>query len=101
MQEFPHLQNRYNALQIEDESSQEVDNLDHSSFHLPQQILKSSFSSQKIYQHSTQFAKSFPTLVVRQPPLKMAENHQILVAFANLDSSDKLKGKLPLVYKII
>ena len=37
MQEFPPLQNTYNALQIEEESSQEVNNVDHSSFHLPQQ----------------------------------------------------------------
>ena len=68
--------------------------MDHSSSHLPQQKLKTSSSSQKIDQHSTQFATSFPMLVVGQPPLRIAENQRILVVFANLDSSDNLKGKV-------
>ena len=33
-------------------------------------------------------------LVVGQPPLRIAENQRILVVFANLDSSDNLKGKV-------
>ena len=93
MQEFPPLQNTYNALQMEEESLEELNNGGHLSFHPPQK-LKSDSSSQKIVQHSIQFDTSFPKLVVGQPPIKIAENQQILVMSTNSDLSNKLKGKV-------
>ena len=90
MQDFPPLQNTYNALQMEEESLEELNNGGHLSFHPPQK-LKSDSSSQKIVQHSIQFDSSFPKLVVGQPPIKIAENQQPLVMSTNLDISNKLK----------
>ena len=49
--------------------------------------------SQKTDLLSTKFPETFPKLVVGQPPLKIVEN-QLLTPNGNLDSSEKLKGKV-------
>ena len=76
MQEFPPLQNTYNALQMEDESLEELKKGAHLSFHPPQKL---------------KFDTSFPKLVVGQPPIKIAEEQQNLVMPTNLDISNKSK----------
>ena len=83
MQEFPPLQNTYNALQMEDESLEELKNGGHLSFHPPQNL---------------KFDTSFPKLVVGQPPIKIVEEQQNLVMPTNLDrSKENVASKLQVV----
>ena len=95
LKEFPPLQNRYSTLYVEQDRPNEVNVLDHSSPHLPQQRLDSVSSLEKTDLHSIQLLKSFPRLVVGQPPLKIVENQQLsLPTSINLVSSEKSKQKV-------
>ena len=83
LKEFPPLQNRYSTLQVEEDRSHEVNISGQSLTHF----------SQKTDLLSTKLPETFPKLVVGQPPLKIVEN-QLLTPNGNLDSSEKLKGKV-------
>ena len=94
LKEFPSLQKKYSALHVEQDGSPvEVNDLDHSSSHLPQQRLNPGSSSQKTNLHSMHLPKSFLRLVVGQPTLKIAENQQLLTSI-NLASFENLKEKV-------
>ena len=82
LKEFPPLQNRYSTLQVEEDRSHEVNISDQPTHY-----------SQKIDLLSTKLPETFPKLIVGQPPLKIVENQQ-LTPKVNLDSSEKLKGKV-------
>ena len=82
LKEFPPLQNRYSTLQVEEDRSHEV-NISDQPTHF----------SQKTDLLSTKLPETFPKLIVGQPPLKIVENQQ-LTPKVNLDSSEKLKGKV-------
>ena len=80
---------------VEQDCSHEVNVLDHSSSHLPQQRLDLVSSLEKTDLQSIQLLKAFPRLVVGQPPLKIVENQQLsLPTSDNLVSSEKSKLKV-------